>query len=347
MKIGYFSDLHTEFLRPDVLTDRQDMRQIGLETFARMLGKSYAEADVIVAAGDIGTGVQAINFLLEAFPNKPVIYVPGNHDHWGGEYYSVIRKMREAAHGTNVHFFHDGGTVEIEGVVFCAGTLWTDYALFDLQDANLKRAVHTMNDFRYIEMQDQRRYRAVKEAMWEALDVMNDHRKIRFRKNGARLLDAPRDALGNLKREIPRRLTPQDILGFHKVALRNIETAMAEAFATYRKLVVVSHHAPSRLSLLLSDEGLDQHVYEKHDPFYASHLDYLMEGDDAPLLWIHGHTHIATRYLNGNTIVASNPKGYDMDSEFTGWQPGRMIKLETLQSDAISREWGDQYKAIQ
>jgi hypothetical protein len=246
--------------------------------------------------------------------------------------------MREAAHGTNVHFFHDGGTVEIEGVVFCAATLWTDYALFDLQDANLKRATHTMNDFHRIEMQDQRRYRVVKEAMWEAHDVMNDHRKIRFRKNAARLLDAPRDVLGNLKREVPRRLTPQDILGFHKVALRNIETAMAEAFATYRKLVVVSHHAPSRLSLF-GAERKTEYVYQKHDPFYASHLDYLMEGDDAPLLWIHGHTHIATRYSNSNTTVVSNPKGYDVDGEDTGWQLGRMIKLQTLISDAISGEW--------
>jgi 3',5'-cyclic AMP phosphodiesterase CpdA len=257
-------------MRPDILhanlnRPQHESKRIGLETFARLLGDAHKDADVIVAAGDIGTGVKAVHFLQDAFKDKPVIFVPGNHDHWGNEYYSVIRKMREAAAGTNVHFFYDGGVIEIDGVMFCAGTLWTNYELFDLPNDNMKRAAHLMNDFYHIEMQDreQRKYRIVKEAMWEARDVMNDHRKIRFRKNVARLLDAPEDALGLLKAEVPRRLIPQDVLGFHKSNLLNIKKSMAEAHAAGKKLVVVSHHAPSRISLFMGDECEDEYVYQK------------------------------------------------------------------------------------
>jgi hypothetical protein len=236
--------------------------------------------------------------------------------------------MREAAEGSNIHFFHNGGTIEINGVAFCAGTLWTDYALFDLPHDNMMRAAHAMNDFYNIEMQDpeQRKYRVVREAMWEARDVMNDHRKIRVRKNGARLLDVAADAVGELKKEVPRRLIPQDILFFHKENLLNIKNAMAETFAMYKKLVVVSHHAPSRISLFMGDETEDDYVYQKHDPFYASNLDHLMEQDDAPALWIHGHTHVSTAYQVGGTRVVSNPKGYEI-GEDTGWVIGRLEEV--------------------
>ena len=323
MKIGYFSDLHTEFMRPDTVVEanrhktRYDATQIGLETFGKMLTEAYSEADVIVAAGDIGTREKAVYFLKDAFGNKPVIYIPGNHDHWSGEYYSNLRKMKEASEGSNVNFFHDGGTVEIDGVLFCASTLWTDYALFDGQDANLLRAPDLMQDYSNIGLQEQRRDHKIREAMFDARDGMNDFRKIRLRRNSGTIYN---------KLEVPRRSIPQDMLGFHRDALVNIINAMAEAHATYKKLVVVSHHAPSRISLLMGDKCEDEYVYQKHDPCYASNLDYLMEGEDAPVLWIHGHTHIATAYESGNTVVVSNPKGYG-NGEDTGWEIGKTSEV--------------------
>jgi len=70
MKVGYFSDLHTEFLKTDAQVEknrhvsRYDARQYGIETFSKMLAEAYAEADVIVAAGDIGKREQGINFMI-------------------------------------------------------------------------------------------------------------------------------------------------------------------------------------------------------------------------------------------------------------------------------------------
>jgi Icc-related predicted phosphoesterase len=276
-----------------------------------------------VAAGDIGTKGDAVTFLADAFKDKPVIFVPGNHDHWGSEYYSNLRKMKDAAEGTNVHFFYDGGTIEIDGIVFCASTLWTDFALLDNQASNLKNGSFIMNDYLNVSIKDRRAYK-IRDAMHEARDTMNDFRKIRLRRGGARFLDAPRDIFGQLKLEVPRRLLPQDVLSHHKVALANIEKAMIESYATYKKLVVVSHHAPSLISLTEGLEG--SFLPQRSDPFYASNLDYLMLSEMAPVAWIHGHTHIAISTKIGDCILASNPKGYAVGDE-TGWHMGACLEI--------------------
>jgi len=317
MKIGYFSDLHTE-----LFFDKKDLHS----DFARTLADAYSSADVVVAAGDIGAREHAIEFLQNAFPKKPVIYVPGNHDHWAGEVYATLRKMKDAAAGSNVHLHFDGGgTIEIDGVLFCGATLWTNYGLRGVAEANFKRAPGVMSDYGNIQYQEQRVYQP-HEVMLEAQNTMNDYRKIRVRKNGAKIYDAPRDALGNLKKEVPRRLNPQDLLAFHKVALANIQAAMAAAANAGKKLVVVTHHAPSVLSLLYKGETIEKHFYVPSDPFYASHLDYLMHGEDAPVLWVHGHTHIATAYEVGNTVVVSNPKGYGYGDD-TGFEMGKIAEI--------------------
>jgi predicted phosphodiesterase len=322
MKIGYFSDLYTEFLRPDAVVEsnahktRHDVHQIGLETFGKILSESYAQADVIVAAGDIGTRERAVNFLKDAFKDRPVIYVSGNHDHWAGEYYSNIRKMKEAAAGSNVQVLHGGKTIEIDGVIFCGATLFTDYALFDRQESNLNRAAYLMNDHINIGIADQRRYKK-REAMFEAQSSMNDFKKIRIRRNSAEVLN---------KNEVPRRITPQDLLGFHKRDVAAIKKAMTEAYETHKKLVVVTHHLPTAWSLLFDGEILEDYVYQKSDPCYASHLDYLFSVDEKPYAWIHGHSHIAKNFTINGVRVLSNPKGYGSGDD-TGWKLGKMLDI--------------------
>jgi hypothetical protein len=231
--------------------------------------------------------------------------------------------MRDTCEGTNVHFFYDGGTIEIDGVVFCASTLWTDFALTNEQEYNLKNGCYIMNDYPEISIKDRRAYK-VRDAMFNAQDTMNDYRKIKLRRNGVKMFDAPRDALGQLKLEIPRRLIPQDVLGFHKVALANIERAAIEAYAAYKKFVLVSHHALSLRSLMVGVEGI--YTPTKSDPFYASNLDVLFAVEWAPILHIHGHTHFATCYEADSTVVLSNPKGYG-NGEDTGFEMGKYAEI--------------------
>lgn len=298
MKIGYFSDLHTEFLKPEaVLTpkERRLSRIISLETFSEMMREAYKDADVIVAAGDIGAGEKSVRFLADTFQGKPTIFTPGNHDYWTGEIYSTQRKMRAAAEGTSVHVMTDGESIEIDGVLFVAATLWTDYEL---------------TDSRY--------------TMSRAEDLMNDFRKIRLRRRSGTVFN---------KTEIPYRLKPVDLLGFHRSHLKRILDAMQTAADRDMPLVVVTHHAPSAWSLvsdydrpMMKLSGVRPYGYADSDPYYASHLDHLMEGRNAPQVWIHGHTHIAVDYMVGKCRVVSNPKGY-ADGDDTDWLAGRTIEV--------------------
>jgi len=299
LKVGYFSDVHTEFLKLNAqLTpkDRRLGRVYSVEDFASDLAAAYAHCDVVVAAGDIGNGEKAVAFLRMAFPWKPVIFTPGNHEFWGGEFFSTHSKMAEACEGANIRYLPAGEVVETEGVVFCGATLWTDYKLTDSPY-----------------------------AMDRAEAAMNDYRKIRILKGAGGRLGVAGGAYAKIK--------PGHLARFHNDQLKRIKAAMDEAMADDKILVVVTHHAPSAQSLWFNSErkameGMKGFGYQPTDPCYCSHLDYLFNGPDAPAYWIHGHTHVAVDYRVGNTRVLSNPKGY-AEGDDTCWVAGKYIEVPT------------------
>ena len=65
MRIHILSDLHLEF-----------------EAFQ----PKDVHADLIVLAGDIHTGKNGIKWIFKAFPERPVIYVLGNHEFYGQKF---------------------------------------------------------------------------------------------------------------------------------------------------------------------------------------------------------------------------------------------------------------------
>lgn len=85
-----------------------------------------------------------------------------------------------------------------------------------------------------------------------------------------------------------------------------------------RKMVVVTHHAPSPRSIALGF---------RHDPLsacYASDVEDLMH-ETGPPLWVHGHVHHRNDYVVGDTRVVSNARGYP--DENTGFDPGFFIEI--------------------
>ncbi len=67
-----------------------------------MLEASDNDADIIVAAGDIGIGTQVIDW-LKMF-NKLVIYVAGNHEFYHHAYRQTLQLIRRHCAGSNVYF---------------------------------------------------------------------------------------------------------------------------------------------------------------------------------------------------------------------------------------------------
>lgn len=147
MKIQIASDLHLEHV------ERFERGSIGV--------RPRPDADVLVLAGDIDTGANAVR-KFAALP-IPVVMVPGNHEAYGGDLDNVLAEMKRAAEGTNVHVLC-AKTVEIGDVSFCGTTLWTDYRL----DGELGDSV----------------------AMWSAERSIVDHRRISYRGRRFRASDA-------------------------------------------------------------------------------------------------------------------------------------------------------------
>ncbi len=125
MKINYFSDIHLEFGE---------------------LQKPDTDADIIIAAGDIGIFEQGAEW-LKTF-KKPVIYVAGNHEFYGYEHTETLIEIREKCENSNIHFLENEQLV-LNGVRFLGCTLWAD--LFAEGKKKAEKLDQKLNDFKKIQ----------------------------------------------------------------------------------------------------------------------------------------------------------------------------------------------------
>lgn len=122
MKIQIFSDIHNEF---------------------GTYGPKETDSDIVILAGDIDTGCDGMNWALNTFPEKKVIYIAGNHEFYGESIHDNINKLKSLSKDSNVHFLNNE-TITIGNVRFLGCTLWTDLQLNnDLTStkANVKREI--------------------------------------------------------------------------------------------------------------------------------------------------------------------------------------------------------------
>jgi predicted phosphodiesterase len=118
-------------------------------------GPAPVDADVVVLAGDIGTRARGIDWAAKTFPDMPVIYVPGNHEFYGGEHRQKLAELRQrAAEHDHVHLL-DNDAIVIDGVRFLGATLWTDFCLFGFAERAMRDAQKHINDY-YSILHDER-----------------------------------------------------------------------------------------------------------------------------------------------------------------------------------------------
>ncbi|MDD5300904.1 MAG: metallophosphoesterase [Gallionella sp.] len=131
LKLHILSDMHLEF-----------------STFE----PPATDADVVVLAGDIGKETNGINWARSAFPDKNILYVPGNHEFYGADRPETLAAIRAAAQECGVHLL-DEDEVVINGVRFLGCTLWTDFRLFGEAEKPFAMLAgqQGLNDFRVIQ----------------------------------------------------------------------------------------------------------------------------------------------------------------------------------------------------
>jgi predicted phosphodiesterase len=256
VKIRVLSDLHLENDEPELIP--------------------HAQADLIVLAGDIHNHAAGPRWAAQTFDNAvPVIYVPGNHEYYDGEFGALESALYDAAAQVdNVHVLNNATLVDPQGRWRVLGTtLWTDFALYGADPATLADSIdaarRTMLDFR-----------------------------------GPIQTNWPHDT-----HDVPRDFTPRDSLALHERARSWLEGELARPFDG--KTIVVTHHAPHRLSLA------ERYASDRVSAGFVSHLPELVR---APvMLWIHGHTHTPFDYTVNGTRVVCNPRGY-LDRRTGQWE---------------------------
>lgn len=136
MRLLVLSDLHVEFAPFQAVQGQQRIDQ---------------GVDLVVLAGDIHVGPQGLAWARQTFPDKPIVYVAGNHELYDGHWTHTLDSMREQARIQDVHLL-ENDRVLVGGVQFLGTTLWTDFELFGAhtRDAAMAAAKRTMVDYRAI-----------------------------------------------------------------------------------------------------------------------------------------------------------------------------------------------------
>ncbi|WP_175686626.1 metallophosphoesterase [Burkholderia anthina] len=253
MKVRVLSDLHLESNQPDTI--------------------AHADADLVVLAGDIHNHAEGLRWAAETFdPAVPVVYVPGNHEYYDGEFGALETAMRDVAHTLdNVHYLNNGVYVDPRERFRVLGTtLWTDFSLFGADAASLARSIEAgervMLDFK-----------GLIQVTW------------------------PHDAALHAEGEPERDFTPADAIALHRQSRAWLEARLATPFAG--RTIVVTHHAPHLRSLA------ERYAEDLASAGFVTDMAELVR---PPVdLWIHGHTHTSFDYVtDSGTHVVCNPRGY-------------------------------------
>lgn len=113
-----------------------------------------SDADLVVLAGDLARPREAIAWASSL--GKPALYVPGNHEFYGGSLDGTASLLRELCEGTQVSLL-DRDQLVLGGVRVLGATLWTDFMLFgsgEKRAAAIDAAQRFMRDFSRIRIEE-------------------------------------------------------------------------------------------------------------------------------------------------------------------------------------------------
>jgi len=145
------SDLHLEFDAGEVGRVEQAMSSF----YLRPPGP---QADVLVLAGDIHGGAQAVSWADRHFA-IPTVLICGNHEPYGRELFRIIANCRQRASATNGHVsFLERATwtyraASGEQARFIGATLWTDFRLYGTPQVSMEIARERLEDFSVIKIE--------------------------------------------------------------------------------------------------------------------------------------------------------------------------------------------------
>lgn len=124
-----------------------------------------------------------------------------------------------------------------------------------------------------------------------------------------------------------RLIEPEDVTRLHREHLAFLETNLARwaKDPAVHQIIVVSHHAPSRLMLNPAYSGDDLGAA------YANQLDELILASPKMIAWVSGHTHHSLEVKLSHCTLLSNCLGYRLPNgqfQSTGYDPNRTFMVQ-------------------
>lgn len=120
-----------------------------------------------------------------------------------------------------------------------------------------------------------------------------------------------------------RKISVADTIARHKESMSYLEMMVGNA-PSDKKVVVITHHSPSYLSI--APQYADD--YETNGGYHNDLSKFILDNPNI-VLWTHGHTHSVFDYKIGDTRIICNPRGYEGDTynEKTGWNPNLLLEI--------------------
>ena len=306
MKFQIVSDLHLEFGTTSIENNGSDVLILSGDI---CLAAQLLDRDVYEILGHDRSSMYHTFFQECCARFKHVIYVSGNHEHYHGDIAKSHNHLKEKLSYLKNLFILEKEVKEIDGVVFVAGTLWTDMNKED--PITIQRIKGYMNDYRIIEDSDDMvSYRAsvikdkpvgMTDQEWLALDY--------------------EDRFGFEFKTRPAKFSPEKSIERHKAMLEVLRNTL-QSISSDKKVVVVGHHAPSKQSTKPQYQG-DVVV----NGAYSSDLSDIMLDNPSIKLWTHGHTHSSFDYMIGSTRIVCNPRGYFNYEENEEFDAGKVVEI--------------------
>jgi len=271
MKVALASDVHLEF--GPISLENTEGADVLILSGDICVAKDVMDRDVYGIFDRFDRNSSIHQFFQECCLRFPqVVYVMGNHEHYHGDYNDTVTVLRDRlGYLANLHIL-DKQMVQLGGVSFIGGTLWTD---MNKEDAiTLMQMKGMMNDFRCVK-------NSKNVVNYKIFDENNNPQ---FKTRAAMF-------------------TPEDAVVDHRAMLDYIRIMIEGKFD--QKFVVVGHHSPSKLSTKPQYE--DEVIMNGG---YSSDLSEFILDHPQIKLWTHGHTHHKFDYMIGSTRIVCNPRGY-------------------------------------
>ncbi len=247
--------------------------------FGTLILNNDQNAEILILAGDVmeaddqkSSPVYNNFFDHVSKEFNLVFYVAGNHEYWGGNIRKTLDSMRKSLPENVIILDNEGYNIHrVDGssVVFFGGTMWTNLGK---RSPTSMMMAQRMKDFQYISYSDQ------KSAFWSRDE------------SGKRVRMYREWAFG-----------VNDWINEHDLFVEKL----TERIHGTDDVVVISHHAPSSLSV---SPMFKSQIFE-NDSYYSDMSELILDNPQIKH-WVHGHIHHKQMHYIGDCLVRANPRGY-------------------------------------